>query len=85
MNLAKYVLVQTPTFVSFGHPSIQTDNVGHLIDSIAATRILYQKGIWRPTERDVKMAPTHGNVETISEKLAFCKYIRYSEFETREV
>ena len=31
------------------------------------------------------MAPTHGNIETISEKLALRKYIRDSEFVTREV
>ena len=31
------------------------------------------------------MAPTHGDIETIGEKLAFRKYIRDSIFETREV
>ena len=31
------------------------------------------------------MAPTHGVIETISEKLAYRKYIRDSEFETREL
>ena len=44
-----------------------------------------QYGIWRPTDRDVKMAPTHGDIETIGEKLAYRKYIIDSEFETREV
>ena len=34
---------------------------------------------------DIKMAPTHGDIETISEKLSYRKYIRDSEFETREV
>ena len=27
----------------------------------------------------------HGDVETMSEKLAYCKFIKDSEFETREV
>ena len=31
------------------------------------------------------MEPTYGYIETISEKLAYRKYIRDSEFETREV
>ena len=85
MNLANSLLVQIPKLVSFGHPSMQTDNVGHPIDSITATSVVYQDEIWRPTDRDVNMAPTHGNIETISEKLAYCKYIKDSEFETREV
>ena len=29
--------------------------------------------------------PTHGGVETISEKLAYRKFIKDSEFETRKV
>ena len=31
------------------------------------------------------MAPTNGNIETMSEKLAYQKFIKDSEFETREV
>ena len=31
------------------------------------------------------MARTHDNIETISEKIAYRKHIRDSEFETREV
>ena len=34
---------------------------------------------------DVRTAPTHGNVETISKKLAYRKNIKDSDFETREV
>ena len=34
---------------------------------------------------DVRMTLTHGDVETISEKLAYRKYIKDSDFETREV
>ena len=36
-------------------------------------------------DRDVRTTPTHGNVETMSEKLAYRKFIKDSEFETREV
>ena len=85
MNLANSMLVQTPKLVSFRHLHIQTDNVGNPIDSIDATRVMDQDGIWRPTDRDVRAAPTHGDIETISEKLAFPKYIKDPEFETREV
>ena len=31
------------------------------------------------------MARLHDDIETISEKLAYCKHIRDLEFETREV
>ena len=44
-----------------------------------------QDGIWRPTDRDVRTTPTHGEIETISEKLAYRKFIKDSEIETREV
>ena len=59
--------------------------VGNPIESIAATRVMDQDGIWRPTDRDVRTAPTHGDIETISEKLAFHKYIKDLEFETRKL
>ena len=85
MNLANYVMVQTPKLVSFRHPPMQTENVGNLIDSIATTRVMDQEGIWRPTDREVRTAPTHGDIETIGEKLTYRKYIKDSKFETREV
>ena len=76
INLVNSVLVQTPKLVSFKHPPMQTDNVGNPINSIAATRVMDQDMIWRPTDRDVRTASTHGNIETISEKLAYSKYIK---------
>ena len=85
MNLANSLLVQTPNLVSFRHPPMQTDNVGHPINGIVAIRVVDQNRIWKPTDRDLRMAPTHEDIETISEKLAYCKHIRDSEFETREV
>ena len=39
MNLANSASIETPKLVSFGHPPMQTDNVGHLLDGIVATRI----------------------------------------------
>ena len=44
-----------------------------------------QDGIWRPTDRDVITTPTHGEIEMINEKLAYRKFIKDSEIETREV
>ena len=85
MNFANSLLVQTPKLVSFGHPPMETDNVGHRRDGSVATRVMDQDKILRPTDRDFNMELTHGDIETIREKLAFHKYIRDSEFETREV
>ena len=84
MNLTNSLGVQTPKLVSFRHPETQIDNVGNPIDSIAATRVMDQYEIRRPTDRDVRMTPTHVDVETMSEMLAYRKFID-SEFETREV
>ena len=65
MNLADSVLIQTPKIVSFRHPPMHTDNVGNLINSIAATRLMDQDGIQKPTDRDVRTTLTHGDDETI--------------------
>ena len=85
MNLTNSLGVQTPKLVSFRHPPMQKDNVGHRSDGSVATRVVDQYRIWRPTDRDVRTAPTHGEVETMSEKLAYRKFIKDSEFETRNI
>ena len=77
--------VQTSELVLLRHTPMHTDNVGKRRSGVAATRIANQDGIWRPTLSDNKMAPTHGDIETISEKLAYRKFIKDSEFETRKV
>ena len=64
---------------------MQTDNVGHQSDESVSTKVVDQDRIRRPTDRDVRTTPTHGYVETISEKLACRKFIKDSKFETREV
>ena len=64
---------------------MQTDNVGRRSDGSVATRVVDQDGIWRPTDRYVRTTPTHGEVETMSEKLVYRKFIKDSEIETREV
>ena len=64
---------------------MQTDNVGDRRDRGVATRVADHDGIWRPTDIDIKTTPTHGDVESISEKLVYHKFIKDSEFETREV
>ena len=64
---------------------MQTDNVGDRRGGGVAARIADQDGIWRPTLSNIKMAPTHVEIETISEKLEFRKFIKDPEFETREV
>ena len=64
---------------------MQTDNVGERRGGGAATRIADQYGIWRTTFRDIKTEVIHGESETKSEKLAYHKFIKDSEFETRKV
>ena len=81
MNLANYAIIEPPKLGSFGHPPMETDNVG----GIVATRIEHSYEIWRRTARNDRMAHTHDNIETISEKIAYRKHIRDLEFETREV
>ena len=85
MNFANSLGVQTPKLVSFRHPPMQTDNVGHRSYRSVATIVVDQDRIWRPTERNVRTQLTHVEIETISEKLAYRKFIKDSEFETREV
>ena len=81
MNLASSVIIEPPNLGSFGHPPMQTDNVGDFV----ATRIENSDGIWRLTARDDSVAPTHDDIETISEKIAYRKHIKDLEFETIEV
>ena len=85
MNLANYLGIQTPKLVLLRHPPMQTENVGNQRDRGVATRVSDQYGIWRPTDSDIRTAPTHGDVESISEKLVYRKFIKDSSFETREV
>ena len=84
MNLANSLSIETPKLVNFGHPPIEIENVGNLLNGIVATRIESSNGIWRHTDREDRMAHTH-DIETVSEKIAYRKHIRYSEIETREV
>ena len=85
MNLMNSLSVQTPELVSFRHPPMQTDNVGEQRSGGVATRIANQDGVWSPTLSNIKAAAIHGESETISERLAYRKFIKDSEFETREV
>ena len=85
MNLAKYLSIQTPKLVPFRHLTMQTDNVGHRSDGSVATRVVDQDGIWRPTYSDIRTALMLGDFESIREKLAYRKFIKYLESETREV
>ena len=85
MNIANYLSVHTPELVLLRHTSMQTDNMGEWRSGGAATRIANQYGIWRLTLGNIKAAAIHGESETISEKLAYRKFIKDSEFENREV
>ena len=81
MILAISLGVQTPDLILLRHPAMQTDNIGDRRGGGVATRIADQYRIWRTTFSDIKTAPTHGEIKTISEKLAYQKFIKDSEFE----
>ena len=76
MNLANSAIIEPPKLVSFGHPPMDTENVGNRLDGIVATRIENPERIWRRTARDNSMAHTHDDIETISKKIAYRKHIR---------
>ena len=62
MNLANSLGVHTPKLVSFRHPPMQTDTVGHRSGGSVATRVVDQDRMWRPTYRDIRTTPTHGKI-----------------------
>ena len=51
INLANSLSIETPKLVSFGHPPMQTYNVGHPIDGIFVTRVVDQNRICGSTDR----------------------------------
>ena len=50
MELVNSASIEIPKLVHFGHPSIETENVGNLLDGIVATRIENSGRIWRRTD-----------------------------------
>ena len=84
MNLANSLSIEIPKIVHLGHPPMEKNNVGNLIDGIVATIIENSNRIWRRTDKDDSMAHTH-DIETISEKIAYRNHIRNLEIETGKV
>ena len=85
MNLAKSLSVQTPELALLRHTPMQPENIGEQRSSGAATRIANQDGVWKPSLSEIKAASIHGKIEDISEKIAYRKFIKDSEFETIEL
>ena len=85
MNLTNSLSDQTPELVSFRHLTIHTDNVGDRRSGGVTTRIANKDGIWKPMLSDIETAATHGKIKTISEKLAYRKFIKDLEFETSKL
>ena len=85
MNLENSTIIEPPKLVYFGHPPMETENVGNRLDGIVATRIENPDRIWIHPARDDRMAHTHDDIETINEKIAYHNHIRYLESVTREV
>ena len=82
MNLANSLRVQTPDLVSFRDPTIQKDIELDRRSGGVATRIANKDGIWEPKPSNIGTAATHDKIKNISEKLAFCKYVKDFDFET---
>ena len=82
MNLANSLRVQTPDLVYFRDPTIQTDNVLDRRNGGITARIANNNGIWEPKPSDIGTVATHDNIKKISEKLAFCKYIKALDYKT---
>ena len=85
MNLANSAIIEPPNLRPFGHPPMDTDNLGNGLDGIVTARKEKSDGIWRRTERDDRMAHTHDNIKTRSENISYRKLIRDLDIETREV
>ena len=85
MNLTNSLSVQTPELVPFRHPTIQTDNVSDRRSGGVATRISNKDVIWNPTLSEIETAATYGEIETISEKLVYRKFIKDLDFKTSKV
>ena len=83
MNLTNSARIEIPKLVHFGHPPIETENVGNLLIGIVATRIENSDRIWRRTDRDDRMAHRHV-IENISKKIAYRNHIRNSKIKTRK-
>ena len=81
MNLTNSLHVQTPDLLSFRDPTIQKDNVLDRRSGGVATRIANKDGIWEPKLSNIGTAATHDEIKKISEKLAYRKYIKESDFE----
>ena len=62
MNLANSASIETPKLVSFRHPPMETDNVGHWLNGIVTTRIEDPETFWRRMDRGDRMAHTHDNI-----------------------
>ena len=73
MNLANSASIERPKLIHFGHPPIDTENLGNLIDVIDTTRIENSEMIWGRTDREDRMAHTH-DIETLSKNIAYRKH-----------
>ena len=85
MNLAKSVPVKTPDLVSFRYPPVNTDNVTDRRSGGVATSIPDKDRIRIPKPSNIGTAATHDYIKNISEKLAFSKYLKEVDFETKKI
>ena len=83
LNLANYVLCESPKFKHLWHLPIETADIWNL-KYISATRPRKCNWFWRSTYRDDRLGYTH-DFETMSETTAYRNHIKNLEIETREV
>ena len=62
MNLVNPAIIEPPNLVSFRHLPMETENLGKWLGGIVTTRIEKLDRIWRPTDRDDRMAHKHDDI-----------------------
>ena len=83
VNLAKYVVHESPKLKHLGHPPMETADIRNL-DYISATRPKNCNGLRRSTDRDDRLGYPH-DFETMSKTTDYSNHIKNSEIETRKV
>ena len=83
MNLANSSSIEIPKLVHFGHPSMETYNVGNLLGGIFTTRIETRtgSGVERTGEIGWRIRMI---LKLYAKRQLYRKQIRDSEIETRE-
>ena len=76
VNIANYILCESPKIITLGHPTADTADIRNL-DFVTATRAKNCNGLQRGTKRDDRLGYTH-DFKTMSETTAYRNHIKNS-------